>query len=109
MSQPPAPGSSSEPPKPTVSTSNFNLVFEKALKAYKKKTKQPLTTHPLATQLDGCLSPAAIMAILQDQVDQFNQSQSRDERLQRWLGPTINVLLAFTGTLGAGISMVNIN
>ena len=109
MSQPPAPGPSSRPPKPTVSNSNFNLIFEKALKEYKKKTKQPLTTHPLATQLDKCDSPAAILAILQDQVDQFNQSQSRDERLQRWLSPTINVLLAFTETLGAGISMVNID
>ena len=107
MSQPPAPGSSSKPPTPTVSSSNFNLVFEKALKEYKKKTKQPLTTHPLATQLEGCNSSAAILAIFQDQVDQFDQSKSRDERLQRWLGPTINVLFAFTETLRAGISMVN--
>ena len=97
MSQPPPPGSS-----------NFNLNFEKALKAYKNKTRLRLTTHPLATQLDKCDSPAAIIAILQDQVDQFNQSGSNDERLQRWLGPTISVLLAFTGTLGEGIGLVNI-
>ena len=109
MSQSIAPGSSSKPPKPTVSTSNFNIIFEKALKEYKKKTKQPLTTHPLAAQLDKCDSPAAILAILQDQVDQFNRSQSRDERLQRWLSPTINVLFAFTETIGEGISLVNID
>ena len=109
MSQSTAPGSSSKPPIPTVSSSNFNLIFEKALKAYKKQTRQHLTTIPLATQLEKCDSPAAILAILQDQIDQFNQSRSSDERLQRWLSPTINVLLAFTETIGAGISMVYIN
>ena len=96
------------PPETTGSISNFNVIFAKALKEYKKKTKQRLTTHPLATQLDKCNSPAAILAILQDQVDQFSQSRSNDERLQRWLSPTINVLLAFTETIGAGISLVSI-
>ena len=109
MSQSPAPGPSSKPPTPTVSTSNFNTIFEKALKEYKKQTRQHLTTHPLATQLEKCDSPAAILAILQDQVDKFNQCRSSDERLQKWLSPMINVLLAFTETLGPGISMVNIN
>ena len=108
MSQSPTPGSSSRPPTTTLSASNFNVIFEKALKAYKNKTRQRLTTHPLAAQLDKCDSPAGILAILQDQVDQFNQSRSSDERLQRWLSPTITVLLAFTETLGEGISLVNI-
>jgi hypothetical protein len=109
MSQSPAPGSSSKPPTPTASSSNFNIIFEKALKEYKTKTRQRLTAHPLATEFDKCDSTAAILAILQDQVDQFNQSRSKDERLQRWLSPTINVLLAFTETLGEGISLVSIN
>ncbi|KAF8258310.1 hypothetical protein EI94DRAFT_1835096 [Lactarius quietus] len=105
MSQSPAVGSSS-PPIPTASSSNFNVIFDNALKEYKKKTKQKLTAHPFAAQLDKCDSPAAILAILQDQVDQFNEAQSSDERLQRWLVPTINVLQAFSETLGEGISLV---
>jgi hypothetical protein len=109
MSQFPVPGSSSEPPRPTESSSNFNVIFEKALKAYKQKTRQDLAAHPLAAQLEACDSPAAILAILQDQVDQFNQSRSSDERLQRWLNPTINVLHSFAETLGEGISLVNIS
>jgi hypothetical protein len=110
MSQSPAPGSSSKPPTATASSSNFNIIFEKALKEYKTKTRQRLTAHPLATEFDKCdSSPTAILAILQDQVDKFNQSRSKDERLQRWLSPTINVLLAFTETLGEGISLVGIN
>jgi hypothetical protein len=107
MSQSPAPGPSTKLPIPTASTSNFNAIFEKALKAYKKKTRQNLTTDPLATRLQECDSPVAILAILQEQVDQFNQSRSCDERVQRWLSPTINVLHAFTETLGEGISLVN--
>ncbi|KAF8257891.1 hypothetical protein EI94DRAFT_1708505 [Lactarius quietus] len=108
MSASPTPGSSSKPPIPTASSSssNFKLIFDQALKEYKKKTKQKLTAHPLAAQLERCNSPAAILAILQDQVDQFNQARSSDERLQRWIGPTINVLHAFSETLGEGISLV---
>ncbi|KAF8258768.1 hypothetical protein EI94DRAFT_1814611 [Lactarius quietus] len=106
MSQSPAVGSSSKSHIPTTSSSNFNVIFDKALKEYKKKTKQKLTAHPLAALLDKCDSPAAILAILQDQVDQFNEDRSSDERLQRWLVPTINVLQAFSETLGEGISLV---
>ena len=109
MSQSPAPGSSSNHHTQTASSSNFKLIFEKALKAYKKKTRQDLTAHPLAAQLQKCDSPAAILAILQDQVDQFNQTRSSDERLQRWLNPTISVLHAFSETIGEGISLVNMN
>ncbi|KAN0135033.1 Ankyrin repeat-containing domain protein [Lactarius tabidus] len=105
MSQFPPPVSSSEPPRPNPSCSNFNDIFEKALKEYKKKTGQDLTAHPLAAQLQACDTPAAILTVLQDQVDQFNQSRSSDERLQRWLNPTINVLLVFAETIGEGISL----
>ncbi|KAI9442864.1 hypothetical protein BJY52DRAFT_1420907 [Lactarius psammicola] len=106
MSQFPAPSSSSRTPATTASSSNFNVIFEKALKEYRKKTKQDLTAHPLAIQLQACDSPAAILTILQDQVDQFNQSQTGDERLHKWLNPTINVLYAFSQTLGEGIGLV---
>ena len=97
------------PPTTTAPISHFNVIFDKALKEYKKKTRLHLTTHPLATQLNKCDdSPAAIRAILQEQVDQFNQSRSSDERLQKWLSPTINVLLAFTKTLVDGYCFVSI-
>ena len=108
MSQ--APVSSSIPKAPVASApSNFNIIFTKALKEYTKKTKQDLTAHPLATQLQACDSSAAIVTILQDQIDQFRQSRSGDERLKKWLSPTINVLYAFSATLGAGLGQVNIN
>ncbi|KAH9071552.1 hypothetical protein EDB83DRAFT_256835 [Lactarius deliciosus] len=87
-------------------SSNFKVVFEKALKAYQKKTKQDLAVHPLTSQLQACDSPAAILSILQGQVDQFIQSQSGHEKLKGWLNPTINVLYAFSATLGEGVGLV---
>ncbi|KAF8269926.1 hypothetical protein EI94DRAFT_1785037 [Lactarius quietus] len=106
MNQCPASSSMSKAPVAMASSSDFNVIFEKALKEYVKKTKQNLTAHPLTTQLQGCDSPAAVVTILQAQIDQFRQSQSGDERLQRWLNPTIDVLYAFSATLGQGIGLV---
>jgi len=98
MSQ--APSTSTRPP------SNFQSIFNAALKAYEKKTKSDLLAHPLAAQLQACSSPDDIFDILQDKLNEFDQSRSRDERLSRWLNPTINVLLAFSATLGEGVGLV---
>jgi hypothetical protein len=105
MSQSPA--SSSKTPATTASSSNFDVIFDKALKAYKTKTKQDLITHPLASQLQACHSPATILTVLQGQVRQFENSRGDDERLWRWLNPTINVLYAFSATLGQGVGLVH--
>ena len=88
--------------------SNFQLIFNTALKAYEKKTKSDLLAHPLASQLQKCDSPGSILSVLQTQVDDLEQARKTDERLTKWLGPTINVLLAFSDALGEGISLVSI-
>ena len=88
--------------------SNFQLIFNTALKAYEKKTKSDLLAHPLASQLQKCDSPASVLSVLQSQVDDIEQARKSDERLTKWLGPTINVLLAFSDTLGEGVSLVSI-
>jgi hypothetical protein len=93
----------------TTPSSNFREVFDQALRAYRNKTKQDLTSHPLASQLLASSSPAALLTMIQGQVDQFNQFRSGDERLQKWLIPTINVLYSFTATLGQGVGLVNIH
>ncbi|KAF8262339.1 hypothetical protein EI94DRAFT_1704846 [Lactarius quietus] len=96
MSQSPAPGSSPKPPISTASSSHFESIFNKALKQYKNKTKQKITAHPLAEQLEN--------ATLRRRFRPYFKTS--DERLQRWLVPTINVLQAFSETLGEGISLV---
>ena len=86
-----------------VSTlTNFQSIFTAALEAYKKRTNKDITSHPLATQLQSCDSPSAIIAVLQTQVQTFDQSQSADEKWTKWLDPTVNVLFAFSATLGNG-------
>ena len=46
--------------------------------------------------------------MLQGQVDLFTQSQIGSERLKNWLNPTINVLYAFSATLGGSLGLVNV-
>ncbi|KAI0284745.1 hypothetical protein BC826DRAFT_144391 [Russula brevipes] len=87
-----------------ASSSNFSLIFSNALKAYEKHTKKDLLTHPLASQLQTCDTPAAILLVLQQQVLDLNRSRS-NERLTRWLDPTVNVLYA-SATLGEGVGLV---
>jgi hypothetical protein len=90
----------------TLSASNFQSIFSTALKAYEWRTKTDILAHPLASQLQACTSPSSILAVLQGQANDLARAQSRDERLTKWLNPTINVLLAFSTTLGSGISLV---
>ena len=96
------------PANPTPSSSsNFQLIFNTAVKAYEKKTKTDLLSHPLASQLQTCYSPASILAVLHSQVNDLDQIRKSDERLTKWLDPTINVLIAFSDTLGEGVSLVS--
>jgi hypothetical protein len=96
---------SHESHSPTASSHNFQLIFNNALKAYKKRTKNNLLAHPLASQLQACDSPGAILAVLQQQVQGLDQSRT-DDRWTKWLDPTVNVLFAFSSTLGAGVGLV---
>ena len=88
------------------SSSNFQLTINNALKAYEKQTKKDLLAHPLAPQLQACDSPGDILAVLQQQIQGLDRSRSSDERWTKWLGPTVNVLFAFSATLGSGVGLV---
>ena len=102
MSQTPATTASS-------SSSRFQAIFQAAIKSYQKQTKKDLLAHPLASLLQDCDSTTAILAILQDQVREFDKSHSGDERLTKWLGPTVNVLSVFSATISGGVSVVRLD
>jgi hypothetical protein len=94
---------------PTASSSsNFQPIFNNALKVYERRTKKDLLAHPLAAQLQACDTPSSILAVLQQQVQEFDRSQSGDDRLTNWLDPTVNVLysLSASATLGEGVGLV---
>ena len=87
----------------TSTPSNFQSIFNAALQGYEKKTKNKLLTHPLATQLESCTSPEDVLSVLEGLLD---QGRSSNDRLRSWLNPTVNVLYAFSATLGEGVGLV---
>jgi hypothetical protein len=93
--------SHTHPTATSSSSSNFELIIDNALNAYKKRTKKDLREHPLAARLQTCDSSGAILAVLQEQAQKLEQSRSTDERWTKWLDPTVKVLHAFVNVLGA--------
>jgi hypothetical protein len=89
-----------------ASCSKFQPIINNALDIYRKRTKKDLLTHPLAARLQDCDTPAAILAILREQINGLDQSQSGAEKWSKWLDPTVNVLFAFSATIGAGVGLV---
>jgi hypothetical protein len=101
------------PPTPATtaassSESRFQAIFQTALKSYQKQTKKDLLTHPLASQLQSCESTTAILDILHEQVREFEKNSDGDERMTKWLSPTVNVLSAFSAAVSAGVSLVGL-
>jgi hypothetical protein len=91
---------------PTSTSSNFQLIFDDALEEYKKRTKNDILSHPLADRLEVCDSASNILTVLQEQVQELNQSQRRNERWTRWLDPTVKVLHTFSVTLEKRVTLV---
>ena len=88
---------------PTSTPSNFQIILDNALKVYKRRTKNDLLKHPLADRLQACDSPSSILTVLQEQVQELNQSQRSNNK---WLDPTVNVLHTFSEALGEGVGAV---
>ncbi|KAH9015867.1 hypothetical protein EDB85DRAFT_787433 [Lactarius pseudohatsudake] len=96
----------SQVPSTSTSSTNFEAIFRAALEAYKNQTKRDIASHPLAAQLQSCDSPSTILAVLRTQVQTFDRSQTAGERWSKWLDPTVNVLYAFSVTLGNGAGLI---
>jgi hypothetical protein len=60
--------------------------------------------------LKTCNSPDAVIALLREQIPDFDQSRSNhdSERLSNWLNPTVNVIAAFSGTIGESVGPVGL-
>jgi hypothetical protein len=100
---------STAPTAPTASTSqcNFVSIFNAALESYKRKIKKDLASHPLLPGLQSCESPEGVLTVLRDQVPAFNQAESRNDRLTKWIAPIVNVLYSFSEIIGQGVGLVN--
>jgi hypothetical protein len=93
-------------PPPSASRSNLDAIFNAALRAYKTKTGNNITSHPLATELQSCDSPDAILAVLQRQMPSLDQPQTDNETFAKCLIPTVHVLYTLSETLGEGVGLV---
>ena len=92
----------------STASSRFQTIFDEALKLYQKQTKKNLSAHPLASQLQSCDSTSAIIVVLRDQIREFDKAHSGDDRLTKWLNPTVNVLCAFSAAVSGGVSLVSL-
>lgn len=88
--------------------SNYVSMFDAALEAYRRKTKNDIAKHPLHITLQTCNSPEAIVTVLQEQISAFSQFRNGDDRLTKRITPTVNVLYSFSATLGGAVGLVNI-
>jgi len=87
---------------------SYQSIFDSALQEYTKKTRKDLSSNPLLSKLQSCGSPDDIIIILRQQIPGFDQSASTsgDDRLTRWLDPTVKVINAFSVTMGGAIALV---
>lgn len=105
---PPSVATMSQSPPVISSNSNYRLIFDNALSAYKKETGKDLTSDPLLLRLRSCNSPDAVLALLREHIPGFDQPGSSGDRLSNWLNPTVNVLYSFSSTIGGAVGLVSI-
>ena len=96
-------------PSKSPSHTKFSSIFSAALESYTRKTKKDLALHPLLPCLQQCDSPEAILSVLREQIPTFDQSQNGDDETSTWVIPIVNVLNAFSDTLGQVVGLVNIS
>jgi hypothetical protein len=95
-------------PLEAASRSNYKSIFESALERYERKTGKDLTKDPLLHSLKTCNSPDAVLTLLRAQILGPGQSQSSSDKLTKWLNPTVNVINAFSATIGGAVGLVSL-
>jgi hypothetical protein len=87
---------------------NYQSIFDSALEAYTRKTGTDLTKDPLLRSLETCDSPDAVLTLLRAQILGPGPSQGCRDKLTAWLDPTVNVINAFSATVGGGVGLVGL-
>ena len=103
--------SSSSPLNLNASSSQFQAIFKAALKEYSQKTGKDIVTDPITAKLRCCNSPDAVLGVLQEEAQAFNdfRNGNRKVQLMRKLKPTVDILLALatSDVLGNSIGSVS--
>jgi hypothetical protein len=90
----------------TSSHSNFQLIID-ALADYAKLTGIDLSKSPSAEKLKLSNSPQAILILLEEREKAFKEYRDRNRRLINCISPVVEVIHAFSGTLGEAVSLVS--
>jgi hypothetical protein len=89
------------------SSSQFQAIFNAALKEYSQKTGKDIATDPITAELRCCSSPDEVLNVLQEEAQAFSdfRNGNRQAQLMRKLKPTVHILLALSVSevLGNGI------
>lgn len=90
----------------TTNSPNFQLLVN-ALGDYLNQTGIDLSQNPLAEKIQLSNTPNAILEILQEREKAFKEYRDRNRRLISCLSPAVQVLHAFSATLGEVIGLVS--
>jgi hypothetical protein len=63
-------------------SSNLQVLFDKALQDYQKKTEIVLAEHPLAEKFQNCHSVESVTAVLREQTQAFSKFWENDKVLK---------------------------
>ena len=81
--------------------SRLRALFEAALEDYEKQTGIVLANHPLAEQLQDCVSVESVTNVIREQTQAFSEFRGRD-KIMRLLKNSVSVLYKLTAVANLG-------
>lgn len=99
----------SQNPYTADSSTNYQVIFDDALKSYETKTGKDLKSDPLLRSLENCHSPDAVLTLLRLKIPGVVRSGSSDDRLTNWVNPVVNVLYNFSQMIGGAVALVSLD
>jgi hypothetical protein len=103
--RPPTRNPLTAPPCP-AENSDFQSIFNEAVKEYNKKNNGDITSDPLLVQLGSCTSADDILAVFHRRDEDLRAPLCN---LERFLIPIINVLCKVSPIVGDGVGIVGVN
>jgi hypothetical protein len=76
---------------------------------YKKLTGQDLDSHAFSSILDNLESPDAVLGVLRDQMEAFDEFRKGNKILMTWLESIVDLLFMVTAKLGESTKAVSVS
>ena len=92
----------------STSGSDYDKTFGRALNDYKKLTGQDLNTHPFALNSSDFTSSDAVLKVLQEKVEAFDDVRNDNEMLMTWLEYYVSLLFTVSAALWESTEIVSL-